>query len=310
MFLLTVCATLSWSADRPQLAKSGSLRVDSPVAGYALFGASQIRALIGLPGLVRWTEPLQLNGAFEKLAIAPGEQYAVAVTGRDVVLIRLDVEGASQVARVKTDLVSIEGVVFSPFGSAFMLRSADGQAAVVTGAPAAPQLSKAWRLTGLPLAISDDGELCLVGDAEGGATLRTRESESGTRLDQVSAAAFSPRSRKLFVATASGSLAWLENGVVEPLLDAPQVGAIRQVMISDSGSAAYLASAERLWTLDLSSLEVKAELVEPKSASIHRTRVKNRILLFDEASGEVNLISGGTDSRQVDTLRAPAPQGN
>ena len=302
LLLFGVCSIEA--ADRAKLAANQALRVDAPVAAFATVGAAQIRPIVGLPGLLRWSEPLALTESFARLSIAPGEQYAIGVSARrELVFLRLDASQSAVIARLSTELDSVDQILFSPSGASVAVRSAAGQVALVTSLPASPKIADTWSGVRNVLALSDDGELSLVDD--GAIRVRAKDGKTLASLDKISAAAFFPGSQRLIVVGAEGSISFVENGAIQLVLESSSAAGARQVLVSDSSNSAFLATAERLWTLDLSSLSLNAELVEPGNSVLHRTRVRGRVLLVNEASGEVQLVSAGAEALQVDALRIP-----
>ena len=163
LLLFGVCSIEA--ADRAKLAANQALRVDAPVAAFATVGAAQIRPIVGLPGLLRWSEPLALTESFARLSIAPGEQYAIGVSARrELVFLRLDASQSAVIARLSTELDSVDQILFSPSGASVAVRSAAGQVALVTSLPASPKIADTWSGVRNFLALSDDGELSLVDD--------------------------------------------------------------------------------------------------------------------------------------------------
>jgi hypothetical protein len=303
--LILIAASLS-AADKPRLAKTQSLSVDAPVSGYAAFGASEIRALIGLPGLLRWSEPLAIAGSYNKLAIAPGELYALGINSkRQAVVLRLNALDTAAIAQLDTDLESVDSILFSPLGSAAVLQSSTGRALVITGLPEAPAISRSFDSSGSVIALSDDAQLYVVRDASGNGSLRDQDGGTAAQFAGLKAAAFFARSQRLLAVSGDGAVLSVEGGAVQGLLESAYLASARELMVGDSGLSAHVATVERLWTVDIQSAALKAELVEPKSAVLHRTRVRGRLLLVDDNSGEAQLVSNGVDSMQVDSLRSP-----
>lgn len=304
--LLVLMTSSLFAADKPRLAKTQSLSVDAPVSGYAAFGASEIRALIGLPGLLRWSDPLSIAGSYDRLAVAPGEQYALGINSkRQAVVLRLNALDTAVIAQLDTDLVSVESILFSPLGSAAALQSANGRVVVITGLPDAPAIARSFDSSGSVIALSDDAQLCVLRDASGNGSLQGQDGAAAAQVANLKAAAFFPRSQRLLVISGDGAVASVEGGAIQSLLESAYLASARELVVGDAGLSAYVATVERLWTVEIASAALKAELVEPKSAALHRTRVRGRLLLVDDHSGEAQLVSNGVESLQVDSLRTP-----
>ncbi len=129
-------------------------RADVPVMGYAFGETSrELRAILGVPGASRWSDPLPLPDGVVDLRIAPGHRWAVLalITG-EVGVLTLDTRAYARLDGAN----AFDDVDFSPSGSAMALRNGDA-VAVYTGLPDSPKRSDAAITTSGRIALSDAG---------------------------------------------------------------------------------------------------------------------------------------------------------
>jgi hypothetical protein len=138
--------------------------ISGPLTGYVFDSTSRIvRPVLGIPGAATLGDGLNLGFDVTMAAIAPKQDYLLAVdTDGQVWLVRL---GAGTADRLDTLHGTPERINFSPNGSAALLIQG-GTADVFTGLPGSPALARTVALNGIPtssdFAVSDDGSAVLA----------------------------------------------------------------------------------------------------------------------------------------------------
>lgn len=128
MRILAVCL-LAVSA----IAAERSPQLRAPVLGY-WFENNELRALWGVPGAARWSDPIALPDGVGDLAIAPGQAWAIARSGEGLVAIGLDGFAAGAARVIEGAAGDADVIAFSPSGSAAVAYSRrTGRVQVIAG---------------------------------------------------------------------------------------------------------------------------------------------------------------------------------
>jgi len=218
-----IAAGIAWSAET----------ISGPVAGYVTDSSrTQLRTIFGVPGALRFSDPLVLPAGIRQIRLAPGQDFAlVENTGSAPGVLALKAGAVDRLTPVPDALPSADWAAFSPAaGSAILYSLAAGRLQVLSGLPDAPRVTLDLDATTLPEqpaigAVSDDGSLVLVASA----TSLYRLSSGGSAQLVLSAAAIS-------------SLAVLRNGTDAVLTD-PSTGSVELVRNAGSGSQARVLAS-------------------------------------------------------------------
>ena len=130
--------------------------VDSPSMGFAVRpDGSELRAILGVPGAARFSDPLPLPEGVTAAEMAPGQGWAFLIRSSDSLAFRpgSSLEGAALPGGVPS------AWVFSPSGSRMALFFADrGEVALVSGLPLSPKLDRTLKIGAFDAAaVGDSG---------------------------------------------------------------------------------------------------------------------------------------------------------
>jgi hypothetical protein len=143
----------------------------TPSLGFAYNNASrELRAILGVPGAARWSDPLPLPEGFVSARVAPGHRWAlVKLESGEVGILQLDTLAYSRLTDIAADAPSDpSGLQFSPSGTSMALRTGGdgGIVTVWTGIPSAPSKLEATQAISGRYAVSDSGSLAAVVDSK------------------------------------------------------------------------------------------------------------------------------------------------
>jgi hypothetical protein len=174
---------------------------ETPVLGHAFDAAAgSIRPILGVPGAAWFEAPLPSEEALGEAALAPGRDYALAVTGGRLRIVRW--AGGVVSSRPFAALAALpERVAFSPTGAAVALY-AGGAIETWSGMPEAPNLTR-WIEHHGPvdaLAVADDGAAVAVAVAGAVHLYDSGGSRIVAEGGRISGLAFAPNSHALAVA--------------------------------------------------------------------------------------------------------------
>jgi len=152
-------------------APAAAADIAGPVTGYVFDAPSHsVLPVLGIPGAATLGDPVSLGLDITYAAVAPGQDYLLAVgTDGQAWLVRPDAATA-QAGRLDLLHGAPQRIVFSPRGSAALFLQ-DSTADVYTGLPGSPALARTLALRSLSpssaFAVSDDGSAVLgaTGDA-------------------------------------------------------------------------------------------------------------------------------------------------
>ena len=159
-FFLSVLPTAAWAATG----------LTAPVTGYfADPSAPELRSILGLPGALRYGDPLPLPRGTTCVRVAPGRDFAWVERGEAApAVLFLSGGPVDRLTPVEGALAAAGWVAFSPGATAVVLySSSSGRLQVLTGLPDAPRVSRDLDASVLPeqpvaAAVSDDGNLLLA----------------------------------------------------------------------------------------------------------------------------------------------------
>ncbi len=151
--LIMISSALVIAADNGTT-REGSAGV--PVMGYAFGGQTrELRAILGVPGASRWSDPLALPDGVTALRIAPGHRWALVLRdGGEAGILTLDSLAYSPIADT---LDNLDSVRFSPSGTAMVLSSG----AIYRGLPEEAKRGGDAVVADL-MAVSDSGEVATL----------------------------------------------------------------------------------------------------------------------------------------------------
>lgn len=264
------------------LLMGADVQLDAPVLGFvARSQPLELRAVLGVPGAARMSDPLALPEGVTALHLAPGQAWAVALReGAPALAWPIDREGAFELSAVAAtpDLIA-----FSPSGkeAVFFWREG-GRLVIYGGLPENPRvLREAAELTWAAdlqfLALADGGEW-MAGCASAGQLLLIATPDlapvplysSGT----LAGAAFLGRSTDLVVADSAAARVLLFERPAE-----------------QSAARVLLAAADGLESPDLLWGGVAGRLMVG-------SRRQGRIWTIDLASGSARSIESPVDALQ------------
>ena len=275
--------------------------ITAPALGYAYdAGLRAIRPVRGIPGAAVLGDPLPMGFAPARAAIAPRQDYALAVSvDQGLHLIRWDAATGSDIA-IDGAMATADRFVFSPSGAAAILYdSASGRMQVLTGvsdSPAVRDIQAAGSTSATTFAIADDATVVVVAGDRAQAITPDLNSIPLPLPGAVAALAFYRGSHDLLAVTVSGDLYLAQNvnanfSISQIYTGDSQTSNPVAVQFSGDESAAFIASGGGvLSTIDLTtgsigtiSCQCAPTRLEPFGQGIFRLTdiFDGPILLFD-----------------------------
>jgi hypothetical protein len=233
--ILSIAAAAADTKEQPPQQQ----RADAPVLGYAFGDASRdLRAILGVPGSSRWSDPIALPEGVASLKVANGHRWALAFSASGSVAGVLSLE-TFQLSSLTGGSARVDAVVFSPAGRSMAVRRG-GVVSVYTGLPEAATVSLTWEVAeGFSLdsiAVSDSGEAAILHD---GSIVRITTSERiASCLSNECRIAFFPNSSGLAMLD-GGRLLELQGGEQRVIAE----GIKRQQMPQIAAASARIALA-------------------------------------------------------------------
>jgi sugar lactone lactonase YvrE len=278
LFLPAIFLPPIWAGDGAPPPHAGEPRL-----GYLYDpGAGALRPVRGIPGAALVDGPIDPGFPAVLASAAPAGDVALAVSAGDGVVRRIDLRSlaASPVAGA---MAQPDTILFSPSGAAALLYSAAaGRMQAVTGLGGQASAADLPAVSGVPLAIADDGAAVVTATADAAGIWFFDNSWPAVPLPAAAvAAAFRRGAHDALAATASGDVYLFDAGS----------GQWRQVYTGDvhtqnpagvqfaaSGTAAWVASTGGdISTIDLAGGGAKAvscgctpTAFEPLSGSVYR----------------------------------------
>ena len=272
-------STLASAADVKQTLMSST--VDSPSIGYvvrtpdAASGVLELRAMLGVPGSARFSDPIALPDGTTAAEVAPGQKWVLAIRSNEAVSFVPETSAATSIARIGTP----SAWAFSPSGARVALFYPDrGNVVLLSGLPGSPKLDSTLRIAQADeFAISDNGVFVYtIGN-------RILKSDGGLVYQASGPMAFEA-GRDLLVVYDSDSAALMEVAATD--------GSKRQIAGGMDAPDQLLASADRIYAANTATGTVA--LIEYADGSLARQNVKVSRLSQSAITGTV-LVSFDTN---------------
>ncbi len=318
--------TLGRSAIRlAWLAQAGLIALaqqpEAPVLGYLVDQTAQrIRGVWGVPGAAQVGAPVELGVAIVGGAASPKADYVLALAG-DLREPMLWLPGSASLRAVAGVPAGADQIYLSPEGSAaaFLYRG-ENRVLVISGLPNAPRQPVNFELTSLQsplaaLAVSDDGQLIAVGEAETGPAASSVIILSGAgernrfaAVGGARAVAFFSRSHA-FIFT-SAEQAWLIRG--EGLSDerlplAESFAGASSVAIDGDWALFAHAASGRVAMRDLANLSTPAAVLDCGCTPELLVKMRGGLRLHEYRGSSVRMLDLTAHPRVVFAAPATAP---
>lgn len=298
---------------------ASDVQLDAPVLGFvARTQPLELRAVLGVPGAARFSEPLALPEGVTALQIAPRHGWVLAVReGGPALAWAVESGSAMALEEVRTppDLAA-----FSPSGkeAAFYWREA-ARLVVYEGLPASPRVARQSSDLGWPgdlsaLALADGGEW--LGGCTASGRLLLMGAADLVPIDLYSAEklttpAFLARSTDLVVADPAGARVLLFERPAEQtsmrvvLSGADGLEGPDSVWAGEPGTV-FVASRDsrRLWAVDLSTGAARS-LEAPLDAPLQALRLPGLLLVSGSADQPAWLVHSAGATERLSFVPAP-----
>lgn len=286
-----------------------------PLLGFAVSGATELRAITGVPGASLFSDPLPLPDGAASLRLGPGHRFGLLqyADGSASAIVRLENGVVAGTVPVDGLMGQADTVAFSRSGSgAALYSSTAGRLQVVIGLPNAPRLVRDLGSDGLPgavnaLSVSDDGRMLALSTADNALFLLPQDGNAvlALTLRGAAALAFFPDGATVAVADrATGSiyLAALEEGSVKMRLLGSGLDGPSVLRVDDDGASVLAGSsqARSVWSLDVTSGDVRAFEAPTAPTSFEPMRNRGTYLISAEPGQPAWLMV-----REGDSLRMP-----
>ncbi len=147
--------------------------ITGPVAGYTVESPGPVlRAILGVPGSFRFSDPIPLPDGVTRIHMAPGQDFALAeLAGSGIAVLSLASGAVAGVAGIE-GAIAPDWTAFSPqASSAILFSAATSRLQVLTGLPATPHIALDMdtnALTDIPRTgvVSDNGQTLLLATRE------------------------------------------------------------------------------------------------------------------------------------------------
>jgi hypothetical protein len=147
----------------------GAATIGGPVAGYVAESPGPVlRAIFGVPGSFRFSDPLPLPDGVTRVHVAPGQDFAlVELAGDGVAVLSLSGSAVERMTAVE-GAVTPSWVSFSPqAGSAILFSATGSRLQILSGLPDTPRIAMDLDTTALAdpprsAVVSDDGKTVLI----------------------------------------------------------------------------------------------------------------------------------------------------
>jgi len=263
-------------------------QLGGPVAGYTA-GPSrlELRAILGVPGALHFSQPLTLPEGTTQLRMAPGQDFAlVERKGTGPAVLVLSAGAVDHLTPLDGVLAAADWVAFSTGGvSAVLFSSLANRLQVVTGLPGSPCVALDLDASSLPeapqiAAAGDDASLVLIAS---GNSVYAVSPQGAAQLvlsgGQIQAVAVLRNGTDAVVAdAAAGSISLVANASVAPVsrVLASGLEEIGPIYPSPDGVTLFVArpGAQAISSIDLSSGQVRD--FQPAAAPATLTPLRNR----------------------------------
>lgn len=302
------CLPLVWIASACLLAapadekaqKETEKRAESPVMAYRYSAdTGELRALLGVPGSSRWSDPIGgvLPEGTTAVRMAPGHGWALISKGTDESGI-VDLETAAYTA-LSHPIADLDRIVFSPSAKAMAVVTENG-AAVFTGLPGAPAEARQESIGDGVYALSDSGVSAVVRE---GRVMLGGSGDAGACVDCVFAFGAGSDALTIF-SKSTGELTEFAGAEVRKIAS----GAATADRIAVTTSGVLLLSKESLRLYNRQSGELLREealFASPAvSQRVELMRQRGDVLFAVERGGASWMLSSG----EVKVIPAAAGQ--
>jgi DNA-binding beta-propeller fold protein YncE len=263
----TISMVLLASSFLPHVGAQGN--IGSPPLGFA-FDANRnaLRPVRGIPGAAVLDEPLESGFAIAQAAVAPSQNFALAVSAEDRRLHLIRLTGAPSDTLVNGAMDAPDRIVFSPTGGTALLHGQDSRMQILSGLPesvAVQELAPVESAVVDTMAVSDDGAFVLL-SSEGVRFVGPEQSGAFLALPpSVTAMSFGPGSHDLVAVTHSGDV------YIGRSIDTN--GDFRQVyaggeQTADPVGVRFSADGQRAFTANASGVVVAIDIMNASGNSV------------------------------------------
>jgi hypothetical protein len=305
------------------LLMGADVQLDAPVLGFVVRSQPlELRAVLGVPGAARMSDPLALPEGVTALHLAPGQGWAVALrAGARALAWPIDREGAVELSAV---VAAPDLIAFSPSGkeAAFFWRDG-GRLVIYGGLPENPRLLREaaelnWAADLQSLALADGGEW-MAACASAGQLLLIAASDLAPvplySTETLAGAAFLARSTDLVVADSAAARVLLferptEQSAARVLLSAADGLESPDLLWGGAAGRLMVGSCRqgRIWTIDLvagsaRSLESPVEALQP-------LRLQGLMMVSSNPDQPAWLVHAAGPAERLSFVASPPRPGN
>src|SRR5262249_4281138 len=273
--------------------------IQKPLLGFVYEkDAGEVRAILGVPGALVFSDPLALPAEVTNVHFSPGQKYAIVERsdGAPVGLVRFPGLNPGEITEIPSSIGEPSILSFSPDGgSVAVYSSSEGLVEILTGLPDTPRLLRELTRDDLPgdvkLLAASDGGTALAGLVNGEIYRLPFEaaSEFVFSVTDLGGLTFAPSSDDALLFDHDGGRAiLLENvsGAVSHRLLAEESQELDGPIIRHpDGGAARITSAasSHLWQIDSRTLEVQDLSLPEAPAMLEQLRTSGKFLLSSES---------------------------
>jgi hypothetical protein len=273
--------------------------IQKPLLGFVYDkDAGEVRAILGVPGALVFSDPLALPAEVRNVHFAPGQKYAIVERsgGAPVSLLRFPGVNPGEVTEIPSSIVEPSIVSFSPGGgSVAVYSSSEGLLEIIAGLPDTPRLLRDSTRDDLP------GDVKLLAVSDGGTALEGTVNGEVYRLPLGAAAefvfnvtdlgglTFAPSSDDALLFDHDGGRAILLQNVTGAVSHRLLAGELNEldgpIILHLNGGTARITSAasSHLWQIDLRTLQVQDLSLPGAPAMLKQLRASGKFLLSSES---------------------------
>lgn len=313
-----------------QAGNSHNSSIHGPVLGFVFDSMKGgLRPIWGIAGASTLGEVMRLGRKLSLARVSPWHDYALAVDSNSGELVILYLN--SKLDRVPVRVLTgtrgaAKQIVLSSTGaSAVFLHENSRTLHLVTGLPQAPLLAKELDISSLPpsltsIAVSDDGEVVLLGTLEGdrGAVFSTNKRGQFrvvSYLEKASAITFIGNSRDALIADSQADQIFLVHDVTGAATAIPLAGEAEGISspvaigVSDDNQRAFIANSKTgtVTVLDLTNGESFALSCNCMPSRIDRLKGDSIFVLTEVSEKPLQLLEGKATEPRI--LFVPPVQG-
>lgn len=297
LWIASACALVA--ADQKETEK----RAESPVMAYRYNAdTGELRALLGVPGAARWSDPLAgvLPEGVTAARIAPGHTWALVAKGADETgIVMLETGAYKALAHPIADL---DRVVFSPSAKS-MAAMSDTGAVVFTGLPDQPVEARQESAGDGVYALSDSGVSAAVRE---GRVMRGGSADAGACVDCVFAFGAGAGDTLVIFSKATGELS--EFGATESHKLASGVATAERIAVTGTGVLLLSRESLRLYNRQSGELVREEALYASPwvSQRVELMRQRGDVLFAFERGGASWMLSSSGEMKVIPATAAAA----